>query len=98
MPLILQMFISTLVITGAELLIGVIVNVWLGWNVWNYSQMPFNFLGQICLLFSVGWFFLSPLAIFIEDYWQYLFNKGKKPYYYVFRWGKPKEKWKLFRL
>lgn len=46
------------VITAAELTVGCIVNILLGWKVWDYSSMKFNFLGQICLLFSFMWFLL----------------------------------------
>ncbi len=47
------------VITGIEFLVGCIVNLAFHWNVWNYSAMHFNILGQVCLLYSVLWFLLS---------------------------------------
>ena len=51
------------VITAAELLVGVTVNLILKWNVWDYSSLPFNFMGQICLKYSLLWFFLCmPLS------------------------------------
>lgn len=50
-------------VTAVEFLVGCIVNLALGWNVWSYAQMPFNLLGQICPLFSVLWFFLSALLL-----------------------------------
>lgn len=46
------------VITAVELLTGIIVNIILKWNVWDYSKIPLNFMGQICLPYSVLWFFL----------------------------------------
>ena len=49
MPLVLQMLISCLLITGIELISGVIVNIFFHMNVWDYSLEKFNFLGQICL-------------------------------------------------
>lgn len=45
-------------ITGAEFLTGAVVNLWLGWNVWNYASEAGNLLGQICPLFSFYWFCL----------------------------------------
>lgn len=45
-------------ITSAELIVGVTVNIILKWNVWDYSQIPLNFMGQICLPYSVLWYFL----------------------------------------
>lgn len=47
------------IITGIELVFGVVFNLILKENVWDYSNMPFNFLGQICLPFSAIWFVLS---------------------------------------
>ena len=56
---------GSLIITSVEFTVGVIVNIILGWNVWNYSDMPFNILGQICLPFTVLWFFLCIPAGFV---------------------------------
>jgi hypothetical protein len=47
--------IATGVITGFELVYGLIFNVILKENVWDYSSVPLNFLGQICLPFSAIW-------------------------------------------
>ncbi|HBD87144.1 MAG TPA: hypothetical protein DC001_06935 [Clostridiales bacterium] len=47
------------VITTLEFITGVIVNIRLGWNVWDYSNLPLNLYGQICLLYSTFWFLLS---------------------------------------
>jgi len=46
------------VITAIEFVTGCIVNLWLNLNVWNYSFIPFNILGQICILYSTLWGFL----------------------------------------
>ena len=48
-----------LFITAVEFLTGCIVNLWLGLNVWSYNARPLNFMGQICLDFSLLWFILS---------------------------------------
>lgn len=50
-------------VTFVELIFGIIFNIILKKNVWDYSKMPFNFKGQICLLYSVFWGFLSILFI-----------------------------------
>ena len=57
--------IGAAVITSLEFTVGMIVNVGLGWNVWDYSEKPLNLFGQICPLFSIGWFFLSLPAYYI---------------------------------
>lgn len=41
------------IITGVELLTGLAVNR--AYTVWDYRAMPFNFLGQVCLAFSLLW-------------------------------------------
>lgn len=66
-PLLLQMLLSTIVITAVELITGLIVNVNMQLHVWDYSLMPLNFKGQICLPFSIIWFFLSGIGIYLED-------------------------------
>ena len=53
------------IVTGIEFVVGCIVNVKLKWNVWDYSDMPFNVLGQICLPFTVLWFFLCIPAYYV---------------------------------
>lgn len=47
------------VITSIEFGVGMLVNVELGWGVWDYSDKPLNVMGQICPLFSLGWYALS---------------------------------------
>ncbi len=52
-------------ITTIELAFGSIFNLWLKQSVWDYTAVPFNFLGQVCLLYTVLWSLLSaPLLIF----------------------------------
>jgi uncharacterized membrane protein len=79
-----QMFISSLIITLVEFISGYIVNILLGLNVWDYSDLPYNFLGQICLLFSNIWFLLSLPAILLDDYLKYYLLGEEKPTYKVF--------------
>lgn len=46
-------------VTTLEFVVGCIVNLRLGWDVWDYSGEKYNLLGQICPLFSFLWFLLS---------------------------------------
>lgn len=82
--LVSQMVISAVIITVVEFIVGMIVNVWLGLNVWDYSDLPYNFLGQICLLFTNIWFLLSLLAILMDDYLKYFLLGEEKPHYKIF--------------
>lgn len=66
-----QMILGGIVITILEFITGLIVNVWLGLNVWDYSDMPLNFMGQICLPFTIAWCFLSFVAIVVDDFIRY---------------------------
>lgn len=77
----LQALIGAVLITSLEFVVGLIVNVKLGWCIWDYSNVPFNFLGQICLPFSLLWYILSMIIIFTDDYIRYAFFNEKKPVY-----------------
>ena len=55
-PPVLFALIAALVITVLELAFGLVFNLWLGCNVWDYSRVPLNLFGQICLPFSAIWF------------------------------------------
>ena len=50
-------------ITVIEFVFGVVFNIILKKKVWDYSDMPFNILGQVCPAFSLAWFFLSFIFI-----------------------------------
>lgn len=66
-PLLLQMMQGAVIVTMLELITGIIVNLHLGWDVWDYSDMPGNLMGQVCPQFAVAWFFLSAAAIKLEN-------------------------------
>lgn len=71
--LLFQCFLGAVAITMIEFAVGIVVNVILHWNVWDYSGTRFHLLGQICLLYSVMWFFLCiPLVPFCNFLRQHL--------------------------
>ena len=82
-PLLLQMLCGCAIITALEFVTGCIVNLWLGWDVWDYSQYKFNILGQISLHSSVGWYFLSLVGIFLDDWLRYKLFGEEKPHYKI---------------
>ena len=83
-PLLPQMFQGSVLITFLEFITGLIVNIKLGWDVWDYSDIPLNIMGQICLPFSLIWFFVSFLAIVLDDYVRYkLFGQPKPDYHFL---------------
>jgi uncharacterized membrane protein len=84
MALISQMVLSAGIITAVEFLVGLVVNVWLKLNVWDYSNLPYNIMGQVCLIYTNVWFFLSLPAILFDDYLRYFLLKKEKPRYKIF--------------
>ena len=83
MPLIVQMGISAVIITVLEFICGCIVNLWLDMDVWNYTRLPFNILGQVCLIFTVAWFFLSLVGIVTDDFLRWKLFEEEKPKYRI---------------
>ena len=57
-PLVVGALASAMIITFYEFCVGILVNLRLGWQVWDYSDMPGNILGQVCPTFSAIWFLL----------------------------------------
>lgn len=51
--------IGALIITSVEFVVGCIVNLYLKWNIWDYSGMYMDILGQVCLFYTFVWFLLS---------------------------------------
>lgn len=83
MSLLKQMLISAIWITIVEADAGIILNGVYKLHIWDYSDMPFNFLGQICLPYTILWFFLSLPAIILDDYLRYWIFKEEKPRYKI---------------
>ena len=50
---------SAAAINLVEFLTGCLVNLHLKWQVWDYSDLPYNILGQICPQFLLLWLMLS---------------------------------------
>lgn len=54
-----------------------------GWGIWDYSDKPLNLYGVICLENSVYWYFLSGVAIVLDDFIRWKYFGEEKPHY---RW------------
>ena len=83
MPLWQQMAIGAGIITGSEFATGCIVNLWLGWGVWDYSRMPGNILGQICPQFFALWMPVSLAGIVLDDWLRYWLFGEERPHYKI---------------
>lgn len=55
-------------ITVLELIFGIYLNLYRGLGVWDYSRLPFHFLGQICPLFSLVWFGFSCIVLYLNRF------------------------------
>lgn len=79
--LISQIAVATGIATLSEFICGCIVNLWLGWHIWDYSEMFGNVLGQICPAFTLLWIPITTLAIIIDDVIRWRFFNEEKPHY-----------------
>lgn len=61
-----RMVLGGAVITAAEFLCGVAVNLVFRLSVWDYSDIPGNLLGQVCPLFSLVWCLISLPAMALD--------------------------------
>lgn len=81
MPIWQQAFIGVCLITALEFLTGCVVNLWLDWNVWDYSNLPGNILGQICPQYMLLWIPVSLAGIVLDDWLRYWIFGEEKPHY-----------------
>lgn len=85
---IIQILVSTVLCTLAEGISGVVLNIWLRFNVWDYSRMKFGtfFFGQCNIVFCFAWaFIIGTFAIFYCDAYNYYIVKEEPcPYYKIF--------------
>ena len=84
---IVQILISTILCIIGEGISGIILNVWLQLNVWDYSKMTFGtfFFGQCNVLFCFAWMLIISIIIFYCDAYNYYILKIEPcPYYIIF--------------
>lgn len=79
--LVVQVLAGAALATVMEFATGCVVNLWLGWAVWDYSDMPGNLLGQICPQYTALWLPLTLVAILLDDYIRWRFFDEEKPRY-----------------
>lgn len=80
-PLWLQALVCAALVTAVELAAGLILNVWLGLGVWDYSDLSGNILGQICPQYSAIWWVLCLAFIPAFDWLRYAVEGGERPCY-----------------
>ncbi|MBQ8249485.1 MAG: hypothetical protein IJY93_06350 [Clostridia bacterium] len=57
-PMWKRCLVGSLVISFSEITVGFVVNILLHWAVWDYSTLPMNLFGQVCVTYSLLWFLL----------------------------------------
>ena len=80
-----KMLISASIITTLEFGTGIIVNVWMELDVWDYSNAPLNVCGQICVPFFFVWFLLSFIGILLGNYVHLFIFREKIPQLFVLK-------------
>lgn len=77
-PLWLRCLMGTGVILALEFVFGCVLNIWLKLDIWDYSHLPLNVLGQICLPFAFAWYLLTAVATAADDFLRFkVFNEKK---------------------
>lgn len=82
-PLWLQALACAALVTAVEFAAGLVLNVWLGLGIWDYSPLPFNFMGQICLQFFFVWWGLCFVFIPVFDWMRWAVEGGERPHYTI---------------
>ena len=69
--------------TAVEFVAGLVLNLWLGLDIWDYSHLPFNLMGQICPQFAALWWGLCMMFIPIFDWLRWAVEGGERPHYTI---------------
>lgn len=76
-----QLIIGDIIVLIIEFISGVYLNIYLGLAIWDYSNLPLNLYGQICIPFALLWLPVIAFAIVVDDWAKYLLFHGNKPRY-----------------
>lgn len=71
--------VGTFITLAVEFISGLILNVWLNLNIWDYTGKWGSVYGQICLPYAFLWFLLMPSVIFTDNWLRYKLFKEAKP-------------------
>ena len=83
LPVVVHMALGALIVTFFEFWTGILVNQILHMHVWDYSDVPMNLMGQVCLPFTLLWFVLCGIGILTENGLRHLLFHEPVPQY---RW------------
>ena len=74
-----QVLRCSIFVTAMEFITGIIVNKWFALHVWDYSCMPFQLFGQICLPFVILFACLCAVGIYLSANILHLLYGEDKP-------------------
>ena len=80
-PLWRQVLRCAVFVTALEFITGIIVNKWMDWHVWDYTGMPLQLFGQICVPFMLLFGALAGLGIYLGGNILWKFFGEKKPHF-----------------
>ena len=70
-------------VTACEFTTGIIVNKFLHWNVWDYTGLPFQLMGQICLPFAIIFSGLCAVGILLSGWLLHFLYGEEAPHFHV---------------
>lgn len=82
-PLWKQVLYCVIFVTSMEFMTGLLVNRVLGWNVWDYSEQPFQLFGQICVPFMIIFAGLCVMGILLGASVAHKFFHEPKPDWHI---------------
>jgi len=75
MPVAVKVILGAVMVTALELLTGLVVNR--DYSVWDYRRMPYQYLGQICLNYSLLWMPVSLAAMVLYHKAEHLIGRER---------------------
>lgn len=84
MPILMQGILGAVIVTIVEFISGVVLNLSFGLDIWDYSSLPCNILGQICPLYSFLWIWCSIAAVVTDDWCRHLLFGEDRPHYRLY--------------
>lgn len=83
LPLWKQCGIAAVIVTVLEFIVGLIIVKGFKIPVWDYSDVPLNFMGIISLPYTIIWYFLSLVGIVLDDVVRWILFKEERPRYKI---------------
>ena len=75
----LRVLLGGVVISALELAVGCILNLWLSFDIWDYSDAFGNILGQTDLLHFLYWVGITPFGFWLGDVIRYYVYDEARP-------------------